>query len=368
MCLQLPPSTDLSDYEGNAGSSAMAKIAEQLNATGMKNVDTVRLTARIPVVMFDYPMTSEIGVPELHSRNEKVPVVLECDLSMQNPLACLNTSLLLSYSNISPQTRVLVSIIKRWAKRRDINNPAKHTVSSYGYILMLLQFLTTHYTKADGQVVPVPSADEVAGQQNKPGHGPPPITPLLPNLQWMDQVWPQTSMETSYREMTQKPQNNYCLMAHPTEPSFVVNSYFFRLTDPNAMTTLQERFSADNDTPVRNRPSVASLLAAFFRYYAFEFDYRRQVVSLNATLTHGSIDKETKAEQDGWSLYRQVLSIEDPFETFYDVAHVLKQNSFQRVRREFALAYTKIVDSAIKNDKTGRDIIDFICEPLSEND
>jgi len=74
-----------------------------------------------------------------------------------------------------------------------------------------------------------------------------------------------------------------------------------------------------------------------------------------------------------------LLAIEDPFETFYDVAHVLKASSFQRIRREFALAYSKIVDaanaatlnvndSAAKQDASqnkalsGDELIEWICE------
>ena len=41
---------------------------------------------------------------------------------------------------------------------------------------------------------------------------------------------------------------------------------------------------------------------------------------------------------------------------------------FQHIRKEFSLAYTKIVDAAYtKGDlPTGREIIDLICEPVSD--
>ena len=81
------------------------------------------------------------------------------------------------------------------------------------------------------------------------------------------------------------------------------------------------------------------------------------------------MEKEIKAEEDGWSLFRQGLSIEDPFELFYDVAHVLKASNFQLIRREFALAYTKIINAATSNKKvnTGKNLLDSICEPVSDN-
>jgi hypothetical protein len=69
------------------------------------------------------------------------------------------------------------------------------------------------------------------------------------------------------------------------------------------------------------------------------------------------------------------LAIEDPFELDYDVAHVLRGGYYHRIRREFALAYTKIVDAASgrsgawnKGDLRSLDgeaLIDWICEPVT---
>jgi DNA polymerase sigma len=154
---------------------------------------------------------------------------------------------------------------------------------------------------------------------------------------------------------------------HPLDPNgFVVNTYFYRLNDPAALARLQQRFPGQN-------LSLSVLLASFFRYYAYEFDYKRHVVSLNATASKGMVDREEKAELDCWRAYGTGLSIEDPFETFYDVAHVVKGSNFHRIRNEFAMAYTKIVsvatgqagsweDKDVKN-MLGSDLIDWICEP-----
>jgi terminal uridylyltransferase len=64
------------------------------------------------------------------------------------------------------------------------------------------------------------------------------------------------------------------------------------------------------------------------------------------------------------------LAIEDPFELFYDVAHVVKASNFQHIRREFSLAYTKIVNAAYTDGElpTGREIIDSICEPVEREE
>ena len=338
MCLQLPQGTSITTVDDPTGALAMGKLALQFEKAGLENVDTARLTARIPIIMSKCPRPL--------ARGDENPL-MECDLSMQNPLACLNTSLLLTYSQIHPLTRVLAAIIKRWAKARELNSPSQGTLSSYGYIIMLLHFMTYHCRDGTGLVLTI---------EGKNGGD---ATPLLPNLQWMDIKWPMSSLGTPYKEHVVVPTN---LIPHPIEPGMFVNTHFYRLVDQNALHTLQQRFPGQD-------LSLSILLASFFRYYAYEFDFKKYVVSMQATATNGMVEREVKAELNGWKVFSTGLAIEDPFESFYDVAHVLKGYNFHRLRNEFAFAYTKIADSAgNSNARTGRDLIDWICEPLSKDD
>ena len=109
-----------------------------------------------------------------------------------------------------------------------------------------------------------------------------------------------------------------------------------------------------------------NILASFFHYFAYTFDYKKHVVSLGNKL----VEKEVKAEEDGWSVFKSGLAIEDPFELFYDVAHVVKANNFLHIKKEFALAYSKIANEAqSKRDIiTGKELIDMICEPVSQDE
>jgi DNA polymerase sigma len=352
MCLQIPPGHIITDEEDPTGGLKMAKLAKILEENGMKEVDTVRLTARIPVIKFNCPKPLDDG-------SEGEEAFMECDLSMHNPLAVLNTSLLRTYAEINPVPRVLAGVIKRWAKARDINNPARHTLSSYGYIIMLLHFLTFHQRSGNGLVSSSSSKDDKA----PPGQD----LPLLPNLQWMDGAWTEMPPGTPYKEYADIPKKR---IQHPIEERAAVNSYFYR---PNsAMLQNLQRLFPGQDL------SLGILLASFFRYYAYEFDYKRYVVSLHSTLSHGLVEREIKAELDGWRNYSAALTIEDPFETFYDVAHVLRGGYYHRIRREFAVAYSKIADvasgktSSTWNNKpvdltkmVGMELIDWICEPVA---
>jgi DNA polymerase sigma len=342
MCLQLPPNTKLpGEEEDPTGAQAMAELAHALEVNKMQNVDTVRLTARIPIIMFNCPRPmAEDGESEL----------MECDLSFLNSLAVMNTSLLLTYSRIQPVTRVLAAIIKRWAKTRDINNPSKHTLSSYGYIIMLLHFLTYHRRKGNGLIC---SLDHEPGIRSTAISG-----PLLPNLQWMDPIWLKTPTgQTSYTELDRIPMQ---LMQHPLEDKMIVNTYYHRVNTPQDLAEFQNRFPSQD-------LSLAILLASFFRYFAFEFDYKHHVVSLHSTMKRGMVEREIKAEIHGWKVYSTGLAVEDPFETFYDVAHVVKGSNFHRLRNEFALAYTKIIDAVESgNASSGMELINLICEPVEK--
>lgn len=52
-----------------------------------------------------------------------------------------NTKLLRTYGSIDPRVRNLVFLIKHWAKNRHLNSPSDGTLSSYGFILLLIHFL-----------------------------------------------------------------------------------------------------------------------------------------------------------------------------------------------------------------------------------
>jgi len=370
MCIQLPPSSTLTDKEDTNGSTSMGKLAEILEQNGMIDVNTDRLTARIPVVKFNCPIDGDSDGDNGSTSSSSSSKVIECDVSMQNPLACINTALLRTYSGILPEVRILAAIVKRWAKSRNINNPADHTLSSYGYILMLLYFLTTHRgvlgvegnesndgnMGGSGDIVDVHDRDALRHYQRRrrtrpsssSSHSRPyhddddyyhcsstkndmnnitvaPCT-LLPNIQWMDPTWLQSPPSTPFRELHKRPSDPYSTLVHPSEPSYTVNTYFTQLNDSTVVRSLRARLSP-NANPASTsspKPSLATLLAQFFHFYAYQFDYRRHVVSLHATPTHGRIEREAKAETDGWKLYGQALCVEDPFECFYDVAHVLK--------------------------------------------
>ena len=256
----------------------------------------------------------------------RVPIVLfadpqtglDCDVSTHNPLALRNTELLRAYAKIDGRVRGMAYVIKKWAKIRGINSPSDGTLSSYGYILCVLAFL---------QTVPSP--------------------PILPSLQRLDLDWPNP------KNPDRPPPER---VPHPFDASRDVCLSFH---DPDKTGSLADL----REIAGRNRQSLGELLALFFRHYAWDVDYRNLVV---APRTACVLPKANKAELDCWP-QNPHLAIEDPFETHYDVAHVLKYPKHQLVRKEFMRA-SKLIDDAAAQRVDPDLVLDYICEPLPAPD
>lgn len=122
--------------------------------------------ARIPIIKLTMPPTPT------------VPFGMACDIGFENRLALENTRLLLTYAMIDSRLRIvvlfrecslfaragpvpgficmntqltplhLVCTVKVWTKRRKINNPYRGTLSSYGFVLLVIHFLAQVKTPA----------------------------------------------------------------------------------------------------------------------------------------------------------------------------------------------------------------------------
>ena len=276
---------------------------------GMLNVST-RTTSRIPIVMFKDPKT-----------------LLDCDISFYNPLALSNTSLLRTYSCIDSRLREVAFIVKKWVKARHINSPLDGTLSSYGYILMVIHFFQTR------------------------------APPIIPSLQRLPTTWSGHAIH-----LNSPPVDEHEWQVHPVE-GCKCDTYFYRPQNEAAETQLKEFAS-------KNTLSTAELLMDFFRYYAWDFDYRRSVISVRNGST---VSKLSKSEDDCWLTHTR-LSIEDPFESWYDVAHVVKNAQMKMIRNEFIRAHTLISrcinpvskDDALPGFVRPEELLDLILEEGNE--
>ncbi|KAF9449070.1 hypothetical protein P691DRAFT_813166 [Macrolepiota fuliginosa MF-IS2] len=210
-----------------------------------------------------------------------LPFGIACDIGFENRLAIENTRLLYSYAKIDPtRVRTLVLFLKIWSKRRKINSPYTGTLSSYGYVLLVIYFLV-HVKNP----------------------------PVLPNLQQMPPLRPTNKDESTL--------NGY-------------NVWFFDDID-----ILCQRWQSDNTE------TVAELLIDFFRYFSRDFSYNTGVASIRAGLLKKDIkgwQNDLSGGRYNDARERNRLCIEDPFETDYNVARCVTKDGLYTIRGEFMRA------------------------------
>ncbi|KAI2614391.1 uncharacterized protein GGS25DRAFT_517239 [Hypoxylon fragiforme] len=296
---------------------------------------------------------------------------VQCDINFSAHLALQNTALLRCYSYTDPRVRPMVLFVKHWAKARAINTPYRGTLSSYGYVLMVLHYL-------------VNIAEPF----------------VCPNLQHLAPPDPNLPAEALEGLTTCKGRN----------------VRFWR--DEQEI----QRLAAQGQLN-QNQESLGSLLRGFFEYYAQNnmmstthkrgFDWGRDVLSLQTL--GGLLSKQEKGwigaktviqPETGGSLnpveseannnitgqqattnntqpkqpsspneapitpigqqakpkefkevrYRYLFAIEDPFELEHNVARTVTHNGIVSIRDEFRRAW-RIIRQAGKTGQVAEDLL-----------
>lgn len=241
----------------------------------------------------------------------KSGVGIQSDINFFNPLGIHNTQLLRCYSLCDPRVRPMVLFVKAWAKRRKINSSYSGTLSSYGYVLMVLHYLMN-------VVQP----------------------PVLPNLQ------------SSWRPP------GYAIAA-PASGAWVDGCYVEFWCNEDEITSAARRGLLTS-----NREALGSLLVGFFHYYASQggsatFAWMQQVLSIR--FVGGLLTKEEKGwtkavteEGEGKRIqHRYLFCIEDPFELNHNVARTVTHKGIVAIRDEFRRA--RRILQAVGNGTVPRD-------------
>lgn len=174
----------------------LAKVLKK--HTGLRNILPIT-TAKVPIVKFEHRQSG-----------------LEGDISLYNTLAQHNTRMLATYAALDPRVQLLGYTMKVFAKKCDIGDASRGSLSSYAYILMVLYFL----------------------QQREP--------PVVPVLQEM--------------------------FDGPTSPQKMVdgwNAFFF-----DDIQDLRRRWGE------QNWESVGELWLGLLQFYTEEFDFKEHVISI----------------------------------------------------------------------------------------
>lgn len=215
---------------------------------------------------------------------------IQCDINFTNFVAVHNTRLLREYSQYDSRVTEIGTFVKAWAKIRKINTPYLGTLSSYGYVLMVLHYLMN--------VVK------------------PPVIPNLQDLARAEDSW------------------------HEGPVPLFEDKYDIRFWQDEA------KITAYKGSQPRNRESTGHLLRGFFWYYSARegFNFKNDIVSIR---TKGGL---LRKQQKGWTeakwssenksvRQRYLLAVEDPFEVDHNVARVVGHNGIVAIRDEFRRAW-----------------------------
>ncbi|XP_026562883.1 terminal uridylyltransferase 4 isoform X2 [Pseudonaja textilis] len=177
---------------------SLAKVLKK--HPGLRNILPIT-TAKVPIVKFEHRQSG-----------------LEGDISLYNTLAQHNTRMLATYAAIDPRVQYLGYTMKVFAKRCDIGDASRGSLSSYAYILMVLYFL----------------------QQREP-----PVIPVLQEIFDGQQI-PQRMVDGW-------------------------NAFFFDDTDE-----LKKHLPSLG----KNTESLGELWLGLLRFYTEEFDFKEYVISI----------------------------------------------------------------------------------------
>lgn len=221
---------------------------------------------------------------------------IQTDINFFNPLGIHNTQMLRCYSLCDSRVRPVILFVKAWAKKRQINSSYSGTLSSYGYVLMVLHYLVNIARPA-----------------------------VLPNLQMAWRPHERCTPQSADRVQVDE---------------WVVD--FWRRDDEIAA-------AAQNGQMSQNRDSIGTLLAGFFTYYSSQggypsFHWMGEVLSLRTE--GGLLTKEAKGwvkavteQGEGKQVqHRYLFCIEDPFELGHNVARTVTHNGIVAIRDEFRRA------------------------------
>jgi len=221
-------------------------------------------------------------------------VGIQCDINFSNNLGLHNTTLLRCYSLCDPRVRPMVLFVKSWASRRKVNSARDGTLSSYGWVLMVLHYLVN---------IAQP--------------------PVCPNLQLV----------------RRQPDGASVVICDGYDVQFWRNEAEIQQLAAKKMLT-------------HNQQTLGALLKDFFHYYAQQgyssprggFVWTQDVLSLRSP--GGVLSKEEK----GWTASRRTMvhgvevrnsylfAVEDPFELDHNVGRTVTHSGICAIRDEFRRA------------------------------
>ena len=193
--------------------------------------------------------------------------------TVNNRLAVVNSKMINIYSQIEPRYKYLGLLIKLWVNKQEIVSARKQYLSSYGYNLMVINFLQT--------VEP----------------------PILPSLQLL-------------RANDQRALEDIITLAKSARKEDANVHYDVRIDFEDDLVKLREIM---NQKYSKNKMTVTELLYRFFTFYGTKANFESKLLSVKQG-THLS-RRFLNGDRD------YLYSIEDPFDGFQNPGRYVKEGS-----------------------------------------
>lgn len=260
---------------------------------------------------------------------------IEVDIAHLEPNSIVNADHIRQYMQIDIRVRPLLLAVKHWAKQRGINESTKGTLNSFGYCLMLIQYLQI----VSPPVLPVldinasvevptrrQSLEEFQEKlqfwQKADGTAPPPPPPPPP---------PSSAAPTIAVSPPPPPPPSQ-QAKKPAPPPVAVVSATFDESKTKAAACEESKKKHMNAMlfESQNQSCVAELLFGFFKFYS-EFDINMHCVDTNSGHL---ILKSTVANPARHS----ALCVLDPTNATNNVARCVRRWEWQNMETEFKRA------------------------------
>lgn len=306
-----------------------------------------------------------------HLEFPKSGVGIQCDINFSAQLAIHNTLLLRCYSHCDPRVKPMILFVKHWAKLRGINTPYRGTLSSYGYVLMVLHYLVNVATP-----FVLPNLQDIKKD-------PPPY--LSPQEVEARSVCKGCDVRFWRNEMEIKDLAARKMLNHNHESNGLLLRGFFEYYAQNGQMSTAQGRGFDWGREVLSLRTIGGILTKQEKGWTgakttietsvvaappISSTAKPQELGINpepSPITdtqeiqtpkhHAKIVEETKEVR-----HRYLFAIEDPFELDHNVARTVTHNGIVSIRDEFRRAWRIIRGAKVRADGTS------LLEPVTIDD
>lgn len=341
--------------------------------------DTEGLIARIRTL--PDPSATSLNKPrdryKDHLEFPKSDIGIQCDINFSAHLAIHNTLLLRCYSHCDPRVKIMILFIKHWAKTRGINTPYRGSLSSYGYVLMVL-----HYLVNVAQPFVCPNLQNT--NKDPPSYLPPAEITARTTCNGCDvRFW---RNESEIRSLAERKMLNH---NHDTV-GFLLRGFFEYYAQNGVMSTIQHR-GFDWGREVLSLRTPGGILSKQEKgWVGAKTTIETNMVAPPASSTAPTpeadststapvptLEVETPPAEEGAETknpkihtpkhveetkeirHRYLFAIEDPFELDHNVARTVTHNGIVSIRDEFRRAW-RIIRNIGKPEQRDGGLLDAL--------